>query len=286
MTATRRKLVDTSVPIRYGRPVSKSPDALKLQLDAAATPERVAAAATFLGRVLAAAYPSLPEDSITLVITNYHMGAMVRARTPEAHKAAERVVAFLENPSRFLDRDPTAKDIATALGSPGASLLHAQLLRPRGRIPLATLNRPFERRMNALASATTVEPALRGTTIVYSQVYRVGRYDDDKAIKIRIRFGDGCHDVELATETPAADFFKAAEREQMFPIHINAVWFRGADGRLYYDFKTTRAVRVDMDWLPVSGHNFVAAMEVAAPSGYVDDDDFAERIDMIRQRRS
>lgn len=259
-------------------------DAFKLQLEAAATPERVAAAATFLGRVLRAASPDLPEGSITLVVTNYNMGAAVRARTAEGRKAAKRFLLFLENPTRMLDSDPSTRNLAEALATPGDALLSATIFRPRARRPLAVIDQQFARHMHALANATEEEPCLRGPTTVYSPVYRVGRWDENKTIKARIRMGGEPHDIALADERIAPDFFKAAMETRAFPVRLAAVWVRRADGRLQVDAKRTLAVSVDLSWAPITGADFVEAVQQAAPSGYPGED-IDERVEKILLRR-
>jgi hypothetical protein len=261
-------------------------EAFNLRLEAAATPERVAAAATFLKNVLDAAHPNLPDGSITMVVTNLNMGTHVRPRTAEGRKATNRILQFLENPARVLGRDPTSRGIAAAFASANHILREASIFRPRGRTPLATFNETFTKQMGALAASTKAEQALRGTTIVYSPVYRVGRSDEDRATKVRIRLDGECHEITLLDQESAMDFYTAAPLKRTFPIYLNAVWNRGVDGRLYYDVGATRAVRVDLKWEPVTGAEFVAAIDSAVPSGYADEDDIEERIELIRQRRT
>lgn len=265
--------------------MAKSADAFTLRHEAAATPERVSAAALFVARLLKAVCPSLPEGSVTLVISNYSMGATVRARTAEGRKASDGILGFLDNPSKALLRDPDARKLAHALANPGDALLNAQIIRPRGRAPIATLDAQFAKQMAALASASGPEPVLRGTTVVFSPVYRIGRFDDENDSKIRVRINGGPHEVGIAEGVKEADFYEAVKAKRTFPVHLSAVWVRGADGTLSFDLKGTKAVRVDYDWAPITGEEFVAAMNRAAPSGFVDDDDLAERTERINQRR-
>ena len=265
--------------------MSRVTDAFNLRLEAAATPERVAAAAAFLSRVLQAAHPDLPDGSVTIVVTNFAMGTHVRPRTHEGLVATRRILDFLDNPSRTLDRDPKTRDIAVAFAHVDQTLQAATISRPRARKPVATLDDAFARRMGALASTARPESTVRGTTVVYSPVYRVGRWDEDAATKARIRVDGECHDIALAKDSNDTDFYNAAAHKRPFPIYLNAVWMRGGDGRLRYELKSTRVIRVDLSWTPLTGEEFVAAVNDSASLGYGDDDEFEERVALIRQRR-
>lgn len=267
----------------------------RLQVDAAATPERVAAAAAFLGRVLRAAHPALPEGSVTLVIHNLHMDAEVRARTPEAREAAREFLAFLKNPSRALERAPKLRTIAEALAGAGDELLGARILRSIRGEPLAVLDELYTRRMRALALAAVPrdadllvlgDTALRGTTVVYSPIYRVGRWDDDGAFKARIRLDGEMHEIALVDHASLDDFFKAVATKRIYPVYMQAAWRRGEDNRLHYDLKKSRIARIDLTWTPATGAEFVTTFDAVAPSGYVDEDDVEERVAEIRRRQA
>jgi hypothetical protein len=58
-------------------------DAFRMLVDAPATLERVAAAASFIDRLIKAAHPGLAEGAITVVVNNLNMGTAVRSWTPE-----------------------------------------------------------------------------------------------------------------------------------------------------------------------------------------------------------
>src|SRR5262245_35667319 len=109
------------------------PIAFELRIDAPATPERVAAAAKYVGTVLRAAQPGMPEGSVTLVVTNYSMGTAVRAWTAAARDATQLFLALLEHPQKAVRKHVGALSMAGEIGKVSDELKGAQIIRPRGQ---------------------------------------------------------------------------------------------------------------------------------------------------------
>ncbi|NUQ74457.1 MAG: hypothetical protein HUU21_12950 [Polyangiaceae bacterium] len=258
-------------------------NAFELRLDAPATPQRVAAAAQFVERVLDITYPNLPEGSVTLVVTNYNMGTGVRANTQSGRVAIRMFMDFLANPTKALAKNPVASGIAAVLAAPGEEIQSAKIVKLRGKLKvLATLDEQFSRQMRALANVSRPEPALRGSTIIYSPVLRVGRLNEDTTIRARVRIDGAWRDIPIKDNRES--FYDAAKDGRLFPIKIETVWLRGPDGKLFVDVGRTKLVSVDHAWSAVPGAEFVRLVHEAAPSGF-DEEELAERVARIRERQ-
>src|SRR5947207_3090894 len=92
-------------------------DRLRLRLEGPATPAAVAAMATALGDALRAMVAELAPEAVTLVVDNFLASATVRARTKDGREAADRLMAFVENPVKAASKCHNPQAAAAALAA-------------------------------------------------------------------------------------------------------------------------------------------------------------------------
>jgi len=256
----------------------KAKNAVELRLDAAATPERVAAAATMLARMLHAIAPTLASEAVTLVVQNRDTRATMRTWSPTAEKALQRIVRILENPSASV-KESRAADLASAIVEEvkPLQLLGPRFYKPRSKRVLASVDAEFIKKMRSIAKHPSARMT-RGTTVVYSPVYRVGRFGADSKMKARIDIGGPQPvEVELA-KGQAGPFFDAAKTERCLPIKLLAVWVR-VDEELVLDHRRTIALDVDLRWGPEAGVTLASELQAATGDSIEDLDEVIARIE-------
>lgn len=241
-----------------------------------ATPARVAATAAYLDAVLRAACPSLEEGSVTLVVHNESMRAMIRPWNPEGRDAIASVRKLLDaSPARAL-RIAGGARVAEALGQVSEPITGAVLSYGRGKS--VVLDEETSRRMRDLARAARSPAELYGTTSVRSVVLRVGRTKDDARHRVRILFAGEVREVPLARGVDAAPFFDAAKSGQAVSVNLTTAWQRDADGRLQADPSRTYALSVTEMQRLMSGADFVGTVRNAAPDAFEDIDAIMEEL--------
>jgi hypothetical protein len=249
--------------------------ALELRFDEAATPARVAATALFVDRVLAAADPKLPADSVTLVVSNYSTVASVRAWTRAGDDVLRRCEQFLRSPSREVKKDPTTRRMAGAIAEAAEEILpfRASVAKPKARKAIATINERLVTSLKNLSSPPTAtsgpEPPVIGSTQILSPIYRVGRLDEGKEVLARIRVDGRPYDVRI--DTAAIDAaFDVAKTGATVPIDIDGEWSRGEANALALDASKLRITRVGSGWKPIAGSEFLDAIHAALPDVFAD----------------
>jgi hypothetical protein len=248
---------------------------LEVRFDAAATPARVAATADFVDRMLRAADPHLPADSVTLVVSNYSTVAGLRAWTPAGTKVLQQCARFLRSPSLEVKRNPEARRMAAVMADATPVLVpfHASVAKPRAKKPIAHLNERFVSMIGRLAAPPTAshdeEPPVAGTTEIYSPIFRVGRLDEGKGVMARIRIDAKPYDVPLEANAITAAF-DAARDGIVVPIKIVGGWYRDAHNGLVLDRERARITCVGSAWRPISGAEFLDAVHEELPNVFDD----------------
>jgi hypothetical protein len=256
-------------------------NALELRLAAAATPERVAAAATLLARMLQAMAPSLPGDAVTLVVHNRDTRAMVRTWSPDAQRAVQAIVRILQNPTTAAAREAHAPDVAAALVEEVKPLhgLEPRFYKPRGRKPIASVDDVFMNSIRYIARHVRGAPAVRGTTTIYTHVYRVGRLGEETKMKARLSVGGPSpQDIAIA-DGVAVRFFDAAKLGISLPVTIHATWIRTDEGTLVLDARRSTALDVDLEWRPGGGAQLGSELESATADAFDDLEDVIAHIE-------
>ncbi len=258
----------------------RAKNALELRLDAGASPERVALAARLLARMLKAAAPNLPEDAVTMVVQNYALRATIRTRTVEAERVVRRVLRLLENPTRAAAKEPHASDLAAAIVEDGRELEQyvPRFYRPRKKQPIAEVNAGFMKTMRFIAEDLRHEQVVRGSTILYSRVYRVGTTDEGRDAKARILASDKPVDVTI-NEAVVDRFFDAAKSQRVLPIRIEGCWVRTGEGLFVLDARRSTATDVDTEWQATSGRELVEKASEVIGDAFDDIDDVLARIE-------
>jgi hypothetical protein len=250
--------------------------ALELRFDAAATPARVEATAQFIDRMLKAADPQLPDDCVTLVVSNYSTVASLHAWTPAGSDVLRRCERFLQSPLKEIRRDPSARQLALALAkaAPAIAQFRARVAKPRAKKKtIAIIDEKFIDGLERLTWLPTTtgdpEPPMAGSTQVYSPIYRVGRLDEGKEVRARIRVDDRPHDV-LIENGVVGVAFDVAKTGAIVPITIDGGWSRDQHNTLVLDASRTRITRIGAGWEPIAGADFLDAIHAALPDAFAD----------------
>lgn len=113
---------------------------------------------------------------------------------------------------------------------------------------------------------------MTGATQVYSRVYRVGRIDDGREVRARIRIDDRPHDITI-DEAAIDDAFDAAKAGAIVPVDIVCEWTRDSANALVLDAVRSKIMRVWSNWKPISGSDFLDAIHAALPDAFADLDE-------------
>jgi hypothetical protein len=230
----------------------------------------VAATAQFVDQVISAADPHLPADSITLVVSNYSTVASVRAWTKAGDDVLRRCEHFLRNPSRDVARDPNGRRLAAAVAKAAPLMVQygARIMKPTAKKPVATIDEKFVGALDRLSSPPTAttgfEHPITGTTQIYSPIYRIGRTDEGKEVRARIRVDDRPYDV-MIDDSAVATAFDMAKAGATVPIDIMGGWSRDSHNGLLLDAARARIIRIGAGWKPISGADFLDAVHATLP---------------------
>lgn len=253
--------------------------ALQLRLHAAATPDRVLEAAKLFHHMVRDAYPDLPTESITMVVHNRDMVAGMRWQDSAGRRAIDGIIRFALKPDVELIRHPqTASALAHAVAENADTLTEygAELWTPRRK--LTDFSNTFVETVQRLASTATPRPALRGATVIYTQVYKVGRANQKAtAIKAKIDVDGRAQEVQIRRGADG-DFFDAAKSRKICAVHVDAAWFRTGDGNLVFDARRSRLVKVE-PWSPISGADLMQRVEQLPADALIDLDEFLDDIE-------
>jgi hypothetical protein len=243
---------------------------LHIDLDLAATPERVAQASRILADLLASAAPDLPADSVTMVVDNLKMRSTLRSQNDAgdaAIAALRRVVESIrylseqkpdEHGHRALPERPTA-EMALLAGEVADNAnklrkLQAQVRLPRRRKPLAIVDNRFVASSKEVAATITTAAGIAyGTTTVYSEVLRAGRLTSGGTVGVRLFLDGSPRDIAIEAGFPSAPFFDAARDGGMRRITVAAAWLHDGSGAMRIVPRETRAREIDADWRAASG---------------------------------
>lgn len=192
-------------------------DKLRIELDASASPERVAATATMIADAVKAIDPGLAE-SITMVVSNFELKAEVRGLGSAGAKVVKKIGGVLEHPERSLARDaklPVVADVLArgleGMGDITASLFwgssKAPFKRDSGRAIASGMKDASKRAKKAAAQPPPeVPPAYpKGErllrTSLYTPVMRFGRASEAaKFRQVRIVVFGVAMEVEVPPE--------------------------------------------------------------------------------------
>lgn len=186
--------------------------ALRVELQAAATPERVAALARAIDRTLRGAYQALPPDSITLVVSNLRLRAEIRAWTESGVQAVQRMAGLAENPAKGAAACEVPQEAASGL----VDLVQVaregggHILQGDSRRTVADLGGGLRAALQGIASPEP-QPPVRGRIIVRSPVLRVGRLEPEGSVKARVLYDGTAREVPVAPEAVPALFDLAKE---------------------------------------------------------------------------
>ncbi|WP_441287248.1 hypothetical protein ACSRUE_34155 [Sorangium sp. KYC3313] len=247
-------------------PSAHQKGSLQLRLHAASTPERVLLAATLFDDVVKRAYPSLDPDTITMVVSNFDMTAGMRYYGHEARKAIDGIIRFLTNPELEIAKRPGAWVIAETFAehSPALAQYGAEVWTPKRKEPIAVIHNEFIATMIRLAQDKKPAPALRGNTVVYSVIYRVGRTSaSSRHVRARIELDGKPQEVTIRKGEESA-FYDAAKTKNVYAIQLDASWTADESGRLMFDPSRSQANKIEA-WCPISGADLI--QEVRALHG-------------------
>jgi hypothetical protein len=204
--------------------MTKPRDMLQLRLRHAATPARVARAATMFDEALRA-LGAAGEAGTTLVVENLRLVATLRARSKAGAAAAETIIKIAQAPTST-PALPGRADVARALAryAHDEGRYRPEFWLPRRQEPLCKLDETFATVMDALAIAPEAGThKARGTTYVYSKILRVGRTDERHGYRVRVAV-EGRH-LDLSIGGLAAGpFFDAAKRDVIVRLKLQAEW--------------------------------------------------------------
>jgi hypothetical protein len=210
--------------------MAKARDLLQLRLRHAATPARVARAATMFEEALRA-LGAADDVGTTLVVENRYLIATLRTRDKAGSEAVETIVQIASAPT---SAPPSAGrvEVARAL----ARYAHDEerfgpaFWLPRHKGPLVQLDATFASVMDAIAAAPEVGThKARGTTYVYSKILRVGRVDERHSYRVRISIDGKPHELPIG-QLAAGPFFDAAKRDVMVRLKLQAEWTQSPGG--------------------------------------------------------
>lgn len=259
---------------------------LELRLVEPATPRRVELAARLFAQMIDAASPGMSETGVTMVVSNYAMGATARARSPEGKKALQRVLAFIREPERQLARYPEREGILDAVvefhreAAPKAEAVFAG---GRSKKTVAVLDDAFVSGLIDLKSRATPDslPYARGTTVVHTHILRIGRLADDGPVRARIRIYGTLHDVRVRDSEQSA-FFDAAKSGAEVAVRLSGDWIRHESGETRIIPSRAEAIAVDVTWAPTSGEEALAALrETGSGIRELPSDQFVEMIERL-----
>jgi hypothetical protein len=256
----------------------RAKNALELRLDAAATPDRVAGAANLLAHMLRAVAPSLPTEAVTLIVQNRNTRATIRTWTHEAQTAVRAIVRILENPTKAALKERQASAVATAIVEDVKPLqpYAPRFYKPRSKKAIATVDDLYIHTMRAVARDARGAPIVRGTTTIYTPVYRVGRTGEDRKVKARLLAAGQPQDFAIA-KGKAELFFDAAKLGRILPVKLAAVWLRLGPSTMVLDHRRTVAIDVDTAWRQETGIELGAQLTSALEDAFDDLDETISR---------
>jgi hypothetical protein len=228
------------------------------------------------------AYPKLGSDSITLVVRNRDMVAGVRWQDQAGKRAIDGIVRFALNPEEEATKHP---DVASAVAEAfyeHASLfkMHtAQLWTPRKMI--ATLDENFVEELKRVAHEKKPAAAIKGNTIIYSQVHKVGRASGkSRHDTARIDIDGKPQDVPIKSGREALFFDAAKNRVGTYAIHVMASWSRTEDGAIVLDARRSRATRIS-EWKAISGADVLQSIDPTSGPMFEDLEDIVDFDNLI-----
>jgi hypothetical protein len=204
--------------------MARARDMLQLRVRHAATPARVARAATMFNDALKA-LGAADEVGTTLIIANKDLVATLRTRSKSGASAVGTIIQIVQNPIT-MPSQPGRAEIAAALAryAHDEGRYHPQLWLPRHDKPLCNLDETFASLMEALANAPEVgSHKARGTTYVYSKILRVGRIDERHECRVRVVVDGRPRDLSIGG-LAVAPFFDAAKRDVLVRLKLQAEW--------------------------------------------------------------
>lgn len=230
---------------------------LKLELDAAASPSRVALVASMLAEALDATGFVESDSGMTLVIENFNLGATLRPRDPDGKKAVKVLRDVLTNPVLAVQKHDGARDVARRLAAGGRKLLPATTRVLVDDIEIARMDDVLVKALAAVSEPPDVPvETATGTGTLTSPVLRVGKSAERGGVTARIRILDDWADVRVAP-TRSGEFFDAAKAGTPHVIRVHGAWARQANGQYELQSKTVTALGIVGPAQGVSGRDLL-----------------------------
>lgn len=231
--------------------------AFQLRLQVASTPERVSEAANWFGEILRDVYPQVPSGSVTMVVNNLDMTAGMRWQDKSGKRAIDGIIRFASNPNDEANKHPESSWVMAEVFAEHGELFkdcNAELWTPKRK--LASVNDEFVGEMRRLATEKRPAPVMRGDTILYSAVHRVGRSSHNaRHATARIDVDGRPVDIPIVAGKEFA-FFDAAKSRALVSIRVHVSWIRSAQGKLIIDPRRSRITNLE-DWSPITGNDLM-----------------------------
>lgn len=261
---------------------TEQPERLVVRLSADASPKRVADVATMLHEVLDALLEGDDAAEITLVVGNRETVAELRGWDERGRAAVRDVAGIVENPTRAMQEDSRRTAAALVLAE------HVDCLVPysprfyRDNREIAKADHVFVTSMRAVAEAKppTQSTTVKGTTVAFVTVLRVGRRFENAPLCARMRLNGASkpRDIEIP-ESLADHFFDAAKHGDLVSVELLCEWKRvhGDTPKLI----SARVIGVDRRFKPWSGARLLK--EVADSSVPFTREDYDQVINSLRR---
>jgi hypothetical protein len=109
--------------------------------------------------------------------------------------------------------------------------------------------------------------AVRGSTVIYSKILRVGRTREEGTVQARVSVNGTDIDLAVATATLTRQLYTLARENRFVAIQLDAVWRKRGDGTVL-DRKRTRIASVDAKWRPAAGADIAREMRAAVGGAF------------------
>jgi len=238
-------------------------DDLEIKISAAASPGRVLIAAQMIQAALHAADASLPEDAVTMVVSNYNMSVGLRPQIAAGKLAMAKIRRVIENPLKEVQKHPASQLVAEALSRKAGALapFNAEVLDGAGKKRLATIDKKFIDVLGAAGRhALKSGDFLDGGAEFHTLIYRVGRAGMGPKTTARIQVDGTLHEIRVSASGDLTKrLFDYARDKKTVRVGAQCRWLRGEGDRWEFDFREMKVISVEeMD--PVSGKELLTEL--------------------------
>jgi len=217
---------------------------LIFQLQQAAIPERVAEVAHMFHKAIHAATDVLPPDSITMVVNNYNMSAEMRGNNIIGKQTVDHIYEVIDDPVKAIQKRPRLASVARILAKDTVKFIEhgAIVKRPQARKKKTIIDKVFIEAMKGAAeSLAATFPKNKGTIILFSRVYRVGRTSENSKAMARVLIDGQPTDIAVGSEM-LLSLFDAAKSDKIVRIKLLAFWDQNS-----FSIDTTKSRIVEVD---------------------------------------